>query len=89
VPRALGCLTSLRVLDLADNWLGEGPIDDAFPLELAGLTRLTRLDLSGNALAGHLPHVLRHITSLRALNLARVCSPLFLMGPSPWVAIRQ
>eukprot|EP00884_Botryococcus_braunii_P000612 jgi/Botrbrau1/10551/Bobra.7_1s0027.1 len=72
VPRALGCLTNLRELDLADNWLGEGTLDDAFPAELAGLTRLTRLDLSGNALNGHLPHVLRHMTSLRALNLGRV-----------------
>jgi Leucine Rich repeat len=79
VPRALGCLTNLRELDLADNWLGEGTLDDAFPADLASLTRLTRLDLSGNALNGHLPQVLRFMTSLRSLNLARVrasCLPL-------------
>lgn len=85
VPRALGRLTSLRELDLENNWLGENMLDDAFPSELACLTRLTRLDLAGNALnQQRLPHVLRHMTSLRSLNLSRVQCPFPPPPPPQW-----
>ena len=63
MPPELGDLVRLEELDLAWNRLLEGPV----PVELFGLTRLTRLYLQGTDLGGPVPPEIGRLTNLRYL----------------------
>ena len=66
IPPELGNLTSLEVLDLADNRImGE------IPPELGNLTSLEILDLAGNEISGEIPPELSNLTRLQSLRLDR------------------
>ncbi|KAK3439550.1 hypothetical protein EUGRSUZ_C04419, partial [Eucalyptus grandis] len=64
--RALGALSSLRILSLQDNTV-EGTITTQ---GLCNLIKLEELDLSTNKITGGLPTCWRNMTSIRILNLA-------------------
>ena len=66
IPTELGCLTSLKELELQDNQLS-----GSIPAELGRLTSLTKLDLHNNRLSGSIPAELGHLTNLAELNLSK------------------
>ena len=64
IPKSLGQLTGLRVLQLNANDF-EGPI----PAELATLTELEELSLGQNRLSGEIPPEIDDLTNLMVLDL--------------------
>ncbi len=75
IPPALGRLTQLQSLDLAQRWDStsqkriSNQLSGAIPPELAGLTQLQWLSLGGNQLSGAIPPELGGLTQLQSLNL--------------------
>jgi len=63
IPREIGCLTTLEVLDMHNNKLV------ALPLEVGELPKLHTLDLSDNQL-DNLPWTLGQLSALIKLNIA-------------------
>ena len=75
IPPALGRLTQLQSLDLAQRWDStsqkriSNQLSGAIPPELGGLTQLQWLNLGGNQLSGAIPPELAGLTQLQSLNL--------------------
>ena len=75
IPPALGRLTQLQSLDLAQRWDStsqkriSNQLSGAIPPELGGLTQLQRLSLGGNQLSGAIPPELGGLTQLQWLSL--------------------
>ncbi|XP_066340993.1 receptor-like protein EIX1 [Miscanthus floridulus] len=64
LPRWIGQLTSLVVLNL-----GQNNITGSLPISVGQLTGLQTLDLSGNNLNGHVPYEIGMLSNLTNLNL--------------------
>ena len=75
IPPALGRLTQLQSLDLAQRWDStsqkriSNQLSGAIPPELGGLTQLQELSLWGNQLSGAIPPELAWLTQLQSLYL--------------------
>ena len=75
IPPALGRLTQLQSLDLAQRWDStsqkriSNQLSGAIPPELAWLTQLQWLSLGGNQLSGAIPPELAGLTQLQRLSL--------------------
>ena len=75
IPPALGRLTQLQSLDLAQRWDStsqkriSNQLSGAIPPELGGLTQLQELSLWGNQLSGAIPPELAGLTQLQRLSL--------------------
>ena len=75
IPPALGRLTQLQSLDLAQRWDStsqkriSNQLSGAIPPELGGLTQLQELSLWGNQLSGAIPPKLAGLTQLQSLYL--------------------
>ncbi len=65
IPKELGNLTNLEVLDLSRNTLA-----GTFPEGMGQLTKLEKLTLQNNSLTGHIPPELGQLTSLNELRLS-------------------
>lgn len=66
IPPEIGDLTSLRVINLKNNWI-TGVLPDVFER----LVKLQKLDLSGNAMEGNLPRSMGNLSQLRQLFLSQ------------------
>ena len=75
IPPALGRLTQLQSLDLAQGWDStsqkriSNQLSGVIPPELGGLTQLQELSLWGNQLSGAIPPELGGLTQLQELYL--------------------
>ena len=65
LPREIGYLTELRVLDLSINHELTGDL----PTELGNLTNLELLNLTATLMTGELPRELGNLTNLKTLNI--------------------
>ena len=88
IPRELGNLTSLEVLDLGGGVFDfdENRLRGEIPPELGNLANLKLLDLSWNRLSGEIPPELGNLSNLESLNLRHTglsgCIPSSLRGRS-------
>ncbi|KAI6699866.1 hypothetical protein NL676_014190 [Syzygium grande] len=73
IPKLIGDLKSLRMLNLSNNFL-----IGSIPPSLANLTVLESLDLSGNNLLGEIPQQLARLTFLSIFNVShnRLSGPI-------------
>ena len=53
----------------SDGWGGDGALGEWYGVTVDALGRVTALDLSGNALTGHIPIILGRLSQLRELRL--------------------
>ena len=53
----------------SDGWGGDGALGEWYGVTVDAIGRVTALDLSGNALTGHIPIVLGRLSQLRELRL--------------------
>ncbi|CAK7340748.1 unnamed protein product [Dovyalis caffra] len=67
---SLGQLSSLKSLNLADNWLTGSTSINGFEVLVSGLRKLEELDLSGNTLSDNILSFLHELSSLKILDLS-------------------